>query len=202
MPMRVLLADSSDVMRSAIVKVLKEEPLIQLVGEATSFAETLELNAELKPDVLLLDPHMHDDREYPPELVKAHLFLNAKCIIGISFWNDAKVKAFAETYGAVTLLDKTNLYSELIPAIKQFCPRVSVPQILTLSRRKSEQPRPRVEAKLDVSVATVQFNRGCLVGTSHGEVARPLFRRGLGRKDPIPGLSSFAKSLAARGKPR
>jgi len=151
MSIRVLLADSSDVMRSAIVRVLKEEPVIQLVGEATSFAQTLELSTELKPDVLLLDPHMHDEREYPPELVKVHLLPNAKCIVGISFWNDANVKAFAETYGAVTLLDKTNLYSELIPAIKQFCPKVSVPKILKPFRRKSKHLSVTVEATLDAA---------------------------------------------------
>jgi hypothetical protein len=105
----------------------------------------------LKPDVLLLDPHMPDERECPPELVKPRLLLNAKCIIGISFWNDATVKAFAETYGAVTLLDKTNLYSELIPAIKQFCPNVSVPKIVKPFIRKSKQPRPTVEATLDAA---------------------------------------------------
>jgi DNA-binding NarL/FixJ family response regulator len=151
MAIRVLLADSSDVMRCAIVRILKEEPLIRLVGEATSFAETLELNAELKPDVLLLDPHMHDERDYLPELVKPPHLLNAKCIIGVSFWNDADIEAFAETYGAVTLLDKTNLYSELIPAIKQFCPKVSCSKILQPFRRESEEPRPRMDATSDAA---------------------------------------------------
>jgi chemotaxis response regulator CheB len=150
MAIRVLLADSSDVMRSAILKALKEEPLIQVVGQSTNFAETLELNAELKPDVLLLDPHMHDEREFPPELVKARLLPHAKCVIGISFWNDADVTAFAETYGAVTLLDKTNLYSELIPAIKQFCPTVSVSKILKPFRRKLESS-PIVKETLDAA---------------------------------------------------
>lgn len=150
MAIRILLADSSDVMRCAIVRVLQEEPVIHIVGEATSFAETLQLNAELKPDVLLLDPHMHDEREYLAALVKPHLLLNAKCIIGISFWNDADIRAFAETFGAVTLLDKTNLYSELIPAIKQFGPTVNVPQILQPFRRKSK-PRPTVEATSDAA---------------------------------------------------
>jgi PleD family two-component response regulator len=75
MSIRVLLADSSDVMRLAIVRVLREEPLIELVGEVTNFAEALQLSAALKPDVLLLDPHMPDEREYPPELVKPQVLL-------------------------------------------------------------------------------------------------------------------------------
>jgi hypothetical protein len=32
----------------------------------------------------------------------------------------------AESLGAAALLDKAKLYSELIPAIKQFCPKVTV----------------------------------------------------------------------------
>jgi DNA-binding NarL/FixJ family response regulator len=36
MPIRLVLADDSDVMRPAIVRLLKDEPRIELVGEATS----------------------------------------------------------------------------------------------------------------------------------------------------------------------
>jgi chemotaxis response regulator CheB len=97
MSIKVLLSDDSDVMRSAIVRVLKEEPLIELVGEATSFAETLQLTAALKPDVLLLDLHMYDERQYPPEMVRSQVLLNTKCILAISVSNDADAKALAET---------------------------------------------------------------------------------------------------------
>jgi CheY-like chemotaxis protein len=88
MPIRLVLADDSDVMRPAIVRLLKDEPRIELVGEATSFAETLQLAAGLKPDVLLLDLHMRDEREYPPELVKSQILLHTKCIVAISLYND------------------------------------------------------------------------------------------------------------------
>jgi DNA-binding NarL/FixJ family response regulator len=130
MSIRVLLADGSDVMRLAIVRVLKEEPLIKLVGEATNFAETLQLSAALKPDVLLLDPHMPDEREYPAVWVKPQVLLNTKCVVAISFWNDADARDLAETFGATALLDKTKLYSELIPAIIQFCPQVVIPVVI------------------------------------------------------------------------
>jgi chemotaxis response regulator CheB len=47
---KVLLADGNDVMRPVIAKVLKEEPAVELVGEAANFAETLQMAAALKPD--------------------------------------------------------------------------------------------------------------------------------------------------------
>jgi len=43
---KVLLADDSDVMRRAIVKLLNEEPSTELVGEAKRFAETIQLANE------------------------------------------------------------------------------------------------------------------------------------------------------------
>jgi DNA-binding NarL/FixJ family response regulator len=152
MSIRVLLADDSNLMRSAIVRVLKEEPLFELVGEATGFAETLRLTAALKPDVLLLDPHMHDEREYPPEVVKPHVLRNVKCILAISFWNDADVRAFAESFGATGLLDKAKLYSELIPAIKLYGPKVTDAKT-TIAFRKSvdHSSTPSLEARLDAA---------------------------------------------------
>jgi hypothetical protein len=38
--------------------------------------------------------------------------------LAISIWKDDETKALAETLGAATLLDKANLATELIPAIK------------------------------------------------------------------------------------
>jgi hypothetical protein len=44
------------------------------------------------------------------------------CVLALSLWNDQNVKALAERFGTRTLLDKANLYAELISAIKQNCP--------------------------------------------------------------------------------
>jgi chemotaxis response regulator CheB len=115
MPVKVILADDSDVMRSAIRKTLEEEPRVQLVGEASTFAKTVQLIADCKPDVLLLDLHLPEERSFTPELVKAQL----QCVrtLAVSLANDAEAKALAESYGAVLPLDKMTLYREVIPAI-------------------------------------------------------------------------------------
>jgi DNA-binding NarL/FixJ family response regulator len=128
MRIRLVLVDESDVMRLSIVQLLKKEPLIELVAEATSFTEALHFATTLKPDVVLMDLHMRDEGRYPPELVKSQILLNAKCILSMSLWNDEDAKELAESFGAHVLLDKMNLYEELIPAIKKFCPSVSIPE--------------------------------------------------------------------------
>ena len=129
MSIKVLLADDSEVMRRAIAKLLNEEPSTSLVGEARGFAETIRLANELRPDVLVMDLHMSDEREYSPESVRFQLSMHSGCIVAISVWNDEQAKALAKRFGARVLLDKVNLYSELIPAIKLNCPPGAVSRI-------------------------------------------------------------------------
>jgi chemotaxis response regulator CheB len=115
MPVKVILADDSELMRSAIRRLLEQESHIEVVGEAENFAKTIQMVSDLKPDVLLLDLRMPDERHIPAELIKAQLH----CVItlAISFANDTEAHELSESYGAVTLLDKMKLHSEIVPAI-------------------------------------------------------------------------------------
>ena len=115
MPIKVLLADDSDFMRSAIRRILQEERRIEVVGEAGTFAKTVQMIGDLKPEVLLLDLHMAEKREFTPELVKAQL--GCVCTLAVSFSNDDEARQLAESYGAVKLLDKMTLFNEIVPAI-------------------------------------------------------------------------------------
>ena len=102
-------------MRSAVTKFLKNELAIEVIGTAASFAEALALTAALKPDVVLMDPHMPDESEYTPESVKSQILLHTECIVAMSLWNDDDAKALAASFGAHVLVDKMKLYSDLIP---------------------------------------------------------------------------------------
>jgi len=66
MPIKVLLADDSELMRSAIRRTLQEEPRIELVGEASSFDKTMQMIADSKPHVLLLDLRLAEKRNLHP----------------------------------------------------------------------------------------------------------------------------------------
>jgi DNA-binding NarL/FixJ family response regulator len=118
MPVKVILADDSELMRSAIRRLLEQEPHISIVGEAGNFAKTIQMVGDLKPDVLLLDLRMPDERHIPVDLIKAQLH----CVqtLTISFSNDSEAQELSESYGAVALLDKMKLYSEMVPAIMRF----------------------------------------------------------------------------------
>ena len=78
----------------------------------------MQLVAEAKPDILLLDLHLPQKRELPAPIVRSQLNC-IKYTLAISFANDEEAKSLAASYGAAALLDKMRLYTELLPAIMQ-----------------------------------------------------------------------------------
>jgi len=52
-------------------------------------------------------------------------------VLAMSIWNDNRTKALAHSLGAVTLLDKTKLRTDLIPAIKQCANSFLAQQIIS-----------------------------------------------------------------------
>jgi NarL family two-component system response regulator LiaR len=118
MTIPVLLADDSEVVRKVIVALLKSDPEIEVVGECDSFAQTMEIASKLRPQVIVLDVHLSDEHAVTPAQIKSEL--NGSRVLAISIWKDEETRYLAETLGAVKLLDKANLATELIPAIRHF----------------------------------------------------------------------------------
>jgi two-component system, NarL family, response regulator LiaR len=111
MSIKVLLADDSAITRRAIRGLLANTE-IELVAEAENFAQAIKLMNELKPQVLVVDLHMNDKL---PELKPC----DAR-VVAMSFANDEEAWTLAAQLGADVLLDKTELFNELIPAIRTF----------------------------------------------------------------------------------
>jgi CheY-like chemotaxis protein len=117
MPIRVLLADDSEIILRAVTSILKTDPDIEVVGEARSLRETMELVGRLQPHVVVLDLHIGDENDVPLENVKERLA--GSQLVVISIWNDDGSIAIAKSFGAVAYLDKAGLGTRLIPTIKQ-----------------------------------------------------------------------------------
>jgi DNA-binding NarL/FixJ family response regulator len=120
----VLLADDSEIMRNAILQLLRGDADIKVLAQCASFVQAMKLATNLHPQVIVLDVHMGDERTVTPSQAKS--CLNGSRLLAMSIWNDDETKSLAETIGAVTLLDKTNLATELIPAIKLYA-RIGLP---------------------------------------------------------------------------
>jgi DNA-binding NarL/FixJ family response regulator len=58
MTIRVLLADDQTLVRGGFRMILRAEPDIDVVGEASDGAEAIELARELEPDIVLMDVRM------------------------------------------------------------------------------------------------------------------------------------------------
>jgi len=58
MPIRILLADDQDLVRSGLAMLIDAEPDLEVVGEAGDGHEAVERAQELQPDVVLMDVRM------------------------------------------------------------------------------------------------------------------------------------------------
>src|ERR1700688_2225555 len=130
---KVLIADDSEAMRTAIRKTLEEESNTNIVGEASTFADTRQKIVDLKPDALLLDLRLPQKWACAPALVKAQL--GTVCTLATSLSNETEAKALAQSYGAAALLDKMTLYTDMVPAIRRCHPEL---QDIKGSKRRSQ----------------------------------------------------------------
>jgi two-component system response regulator DevR len=117
-PITVLLSDDKEVIRKSIRILLDSDPEIQLVGEAVNFKQTLQSAIDLRPQVVVMDLHMPDAPSVSPQKIKSVLSMLGSQLVAISFSFDQEALALAQSLGAVLLLDKMVLATELIPAIK------------------------------------------------------------------------------------
>lgn len=118
MPISILIADDAQIVRKAIRALLEAEPEIEIVGEATNFSETIDLTTRLKPGIVIMDLHMSDEDTVVRSDIKT-CFANGSRLLAISFAIEDETMALATSCGADILLDKMNLGTELVPAIKQ-----------------------------------------------------------------------------------
>ena len=118
-PITLLLADDTEMMRMAIQRLLEDDPEIEVVGEAADFTQTIKMTLELKPQIVVLDVHMPNYGSLTPLEIRSSFAPCAAHLLAISIWDDTDTKTLAASFGAVLLLDKAKLGTELVPTIKR-----------------------------------------------------------------------------------
>jgi chemotaxis response regulator CheB len=118
-----LLADDHQNMRKVISEIISDDADVRLIAEASSFREVMGFVARVRPDVVLMDVHMSDEKHVKPSDLRSCL---VDCqLLAMSLWTDPETKALAEYFGAVALLDKTRLADELLPSLRECAQRCS-----------------------------------------------------------------------------
>jgi DNA-binding NarL/FixJ family response regulator len=118
MPITVLLTNDDEAVRSSIRRLLDSDLEIHTVGEAVNVQQTIQRAIELKPQIVVMDLRMVVNSSVNPQEIKSQLNTSGSRLIAMSFRNDEDAQALAERLGAVALLDKLTLTTDLIPAIK------------------------------------------------------------------------------------
>jgi DNA-binding NarL/FixJ family response regulator len=116
-PIRLLIADDSTTIRRTICSLLQAQTDIAVCGEAGNYAELLKIFNAMTTDVVLMDVRMPGEKLFTPATIKAHF--HGSCLLAMSVWNDAETASLARSFGATKLLDKGQLGSTLIPAVKE-----------------------------------------------------------------------------------
>ena len=121
MPIKVLLVDDHEGIRDAIGHYLGSDSDIEVVAIAHEFNKAMKLFSLVRPDIVLMDLHMSDEKSVTPEQIRT-TFAHSH-IIAMSLWVDDETKLLADSFGAKVLLDKSSLTDDLIPVIK-LCAKV------------------------------------------------------------------------------
>ena len=114
---RVLLVDDHKIVREGLAGLLRFEPNIEIVGEASSGAEALVLSERLAPNVIIMDVNLGDmdGIEATRRIIEQHPQVH---VIGLSMHQEATVAQAMRDAGAIAFLTKGGPSEELVNAIR------------------------------------------------------------------------------------
>ena len=114
----VVVVDDHEIVRKGIIAYLQTDDLIEVIGEAGSGNDGVDLVKKVKPDVVLMDFMMENGTGI--EATKQIMALNPNCkvIILTSYYDDEQIFPAIEA-GAFSYILKTTSATEIADAIKK-----------------------------------------------------------------------------------
>jgi DNA-binding NarL/FixJ family response regulator len=115
--LRILIADGHEVVRRGVRRLIESRPDWQVCGEADSVSSAAELAAVLKPDVIVLELNMPDERSIA-EIRRIRGSLPKSELLIFTMYNGAERIPELIAAGANGFLLKTAPTSEIVLAIE------------------------------------------------------------------------------------
>lgn len=115
---KIVIADDHAILRAGLSRLLKEERDFEVLGEASTGREALEVCKELKPDVLLLDLDMPDMDGFET-IIQIEKQVVEVSILVLTMYGHEEYAARALQSGAVGFAVKGISQSELPAAIRK-----------------------------------------------------------------------------------
>src|SRR5690625_1419302 len=193
---RVVVVDDHEVVRKGIIAYLKTDPRIDVVGEAESGKESIQIIEKEKPDVVLMDMMMENGNGI--EATKTIIEINPDCrvIILTSYYDDEQVFPALEA-GAFSYLLKTSSGTEIVDAILKASegenviePKVAG-KMLTNFRKEEKKPHEELtEREMEVLLCIGN-------GMTNQEISEHLF---IGIKTVKTHVSSILSKLGVKDR--
>ena len=115
---RVLLVDDQPVVRRALRERFHLEPDMQVVGEASTGREALNLAQTLTPDVVLMDIEM-PDMDGIEATAALRTIVPQSAVVILSIHTERQTRIRAQAAGAVAFVEKRGTTDTLLAAIRQ-----------------------------------------------------------------------------------
>lgn len=107
MPIRVLIVDDSELMRTMLKQIFAQNPEIEVIGEAANGLDGIQKAVTLKPDLITMDVNMPVMGGI--EAIEQIMFQQACPILVISTQDDAETTFKAISKGALDLFPKSEI---------------------------------------------------------------------------------------------
>lgn len=166
-PLRVLVVDDHPPMRMGLVALIKSQPGMDVIGEASDGAEAAELYDQLRPDVVLMDLRMPGVGGVEAILAIRKKHPDARVIVLSTYDSDEDIYRAIQS-GAKSYLLKDMSTEEIASTIRGVCGgETLLPQQVAERLTESSQRQHLTERERDVLEALIK-------GRSNKEIASSL----------------------------
>jgi len=166
MKARILLVDDHEVLRDGLRMKIRQQPDMEVVGEAGNGQAALERIQELSPDLVVVDVHMEDMTgiDLTRQVLRDHPRMK---IVVLSAYPDSDLVSQAVQAGVCGYVLKANAGDDLIRALRTvlagksyFCPEVATVLMedyrRLLSTKDCPPPSPLSEREREVLKLTAE----------------------------------------------